>query len=32
MAITSMARGVEAGIAAARTTVQDLKIAGGTLD
>lgn len=32
MAIASMARGVEAGIAAARTTARDLKIAGGTLD
>jgi pyroglutamyl-peptidase len=32
MAVASMTRGVEAGIAAARTTAQDLKIAGGTLD
>ena len=32
MAVASMARGVEAGIAAARSTAQDLKIAGGTLD
>jgi pyroglutamyl-peptidase len=32
MAVASMTRGVEAGIAAARTTAQDLRIAGGTLD
>lgn len=31
MALASMTRGVEAGIAAARRTAQDLKIAGGTL-
>jgi pyroglutamyl-peptidase len=32
MSLATMARGVEAGIAAARTTAQDLKVAGGTLD
>jgi pyroglutamyl-peptidase len=32
MAIATMVRGVEAGIAAARKTAQDVKVAGGTLD
>jgi pyroglutamyl-peptidase len=32
MAIATMAKGVEAGIAAARATAQDPKVAGGTLD
>jgi pyroglutamyl-peptidase len=32
MALATMVRGIEAAIAAARSTLRDVKLAGGTLD